>query len=170
MSLASTFGPGPATPAVKLLLIANVAVYALQLVLALATGGGLDATGFFPLIDWFGLTPREVLEGLRVWQPFTYLFLHAHVMHAARHWRLLTLGFARPFAQGGGLIAYGQSTEATYRRAGYYVDRILKGTRPADLPIEQPTVIELVINRATAADLGLTMPDEVLLQATELVG
>ena len=66
-------------------------------------------------------------------------------------------------------MSYGPSTTAQYRRVGYYVDRILKGANPADLPIEQPREFDFVINLKTAQALGLTVPRHVLLQATEVI-
>jgi putative ABC transport system substrate-binding protein len=66
-------------------------------------------------------------------------------------------------------MAYGSDIRAQFRRAAYYVERILKGARPADLPVEQPTRFDFVINVRTAQALGLTIPQHVLLQATELV-
>jgi putative ABC transport system substrate-binding protein len=66
-------------------------------------------------------------------------------------------------------MAYGQSTLDMWRRAAYYVDRILRGTRPSDLPVEQPTTFDFVINLKTAQALGLTIPEHVLLQATEVI-
>jgi putative ABC transport system substrate-binding protein len=69
----------------------------------------------------------------------------------------------------GGLMAYGTNTAARFRRAAYYVDRVLKGAKPADLPVEQPTTFDFVINLRTAETLGLTIPQHVLLQATEVI-
>jgi putative ABC transport system substrate-binding protein len=69
----------------------------------------------------------------------------------------------------GGLVAYGANRADLHRRAGGFVDRILKGATPADLPIEQPTVFDLGVNLKTAQALGLTVPASVLAQATEIV-
>ena len=66
-------------------------------------------------------------------------------------------------------MAYAPNTADLFRRAAYFVDRILKGTRPADIPIEQPMTFDFVINLRTAQALGLTIPPHVLLQATEVI-
>jgi putative tryptophan/tyrosine transport system substrate-binding protein len=75
----------------------------------------------------------------------------------------------RRFTEVGGLMSYGANLTSLYRRAAYYVDRILKGTRPADLPVEQPREFDFVLNLRTAQALGLTIPPHVLLQATEVI-
>jgi putative ABC transport system substrate-binding protein len=69
----------------------------------------------------------------------------------------------------GGLLSYGPNYPAIYRRAAYYVDRILKGAKPADLPVEQPMTFDFVVNMKTARELGLTFPNEILLQVTEVI-
>jgi putative ABC transport system substrate-binding protein len=75
----------------------------------------------------------------------------------------------REFAEAGGLMTYGQNLAANFRRAATFVDRILKGAKPADLPVEQPMTFEFVINLQTAQTLGLTIPPTLLFQATELI-
>jgi len=82
---------------------------------------------------------------------------------------LPTLSPGRMIVEGGGLVSYGPHLPTMFRRAATYVDKILKGARPGDLPIEQPTKYDVVINLKTAKALGLTIPQSVLLQATHII-
>jgi len=83
--------------------------------------------------------------------------------------RIPTMVGNSELVRAGGLLAYGPSVPDMFRRAATYVDKILKGARPADLPVEQPTTFEFVVNLKTAQALGLTIPPSVLLQATEVI-
>ena len=87
---------------------------------------------------------------------------------AARH-RLPTMWFDRQAVQAGGLISLSANTNDIYKRAAVMVDRILKGAKPADLPVEQPAVFELVINQKTARALGIVIPRAVVAQADDLI-
>jgi putative tryptophan/tyrosine transport system substrate-binding protein len=92
-----------------------------------------------------------------------------HILEFAAQHRLPAIYQNRPWVTAGGLMSYGANNEALYRRAAYYVDRILRGTKPADLPVELPTTFDFVLNLKTAQALGLSIPQHVLLQTTEVI-
>ena len=87
----------------------------------------------------------------------------------AAEYRLPTMFGVREFVEAGGLMAYGVNLSAMSRRAADYVDKILQGAKPADLPVEQPTEFELVLNRKTAQTLGITFPPTHLILADEVI-
>jgi putative ABC transport system substrate-binding protein len=99
---------------------------------------------------------------------FTYRYRTALVQAALKH-RLPGIYWVRDFVEVGGLMSYGASFDAVGRRAADFVDKLFKGAKPSDLPVEQPTKFELVINLKTAGALGLTIPPSVLARADELI-
>jgi putative ABC transport system substrate-binding protein len=88
--------------------------------------------------------------------------MRARIVEFAREKRLPAIYETREYVEAGGLMSYGPNLSEQFRRSAYYVDRILKGAKPGDLPIEQPTKIELVINLGTARTLGITVPQSIL--------
>jgi putative tryptophan/tyrosine transport system substrate-binding protein len=111
----------------------------------------------------------QVAQGLLVMhQPLTFIHRNRIVTLAAEH-RLPAVYGSREAVDDGGLIAFGPSMRVIYRRAATFVDRILKGAKPADLPVEQPTEFQLVVNMRTARALGLTIPSQILARADEII-
>ena len=119
--------------------------------------------------DAFGMVTRDHAEGLVVFaDPLTFSHQQLIVDFAAKT-RIAAMFAAREFVDIGGLMSYGPSYPGMFRRGAYYVDRILRGTKPADLPVEQPTKFELVINLKTAKALGLEVPPTLLTRADVVI-
>jgi putative ABC transport system substrate-binding protein len=117
----------------------------------------------------FAVMTREGAEALLVPGDALFWYYRTRVVALATQHRLPAMFDAREFAEAGGLMTYGPSVLDSFRRAATYVDKILKGMKPADLPVEQPTTFELVINLKTAQALGLTIPPTLLFQANEVL-
>jgi putative ABC transport system substrate-binding protein len=105
---------------------------------------------------------------LVVVSPLTYL-LKESIAESAIKYRLPTISNANQYAEAGLLMSYGPKLEDLYRRAATYVDKILRGAVPADLPVEQPSKFELTINLKTAKALGVTIPQSLLLRAEDII-
>ena len=117
----------------------------------------------------FASAVRQGAQGMVLISDPTTISQRALLCDAALAHRLPAIFPNRTYLRAGGLMSYGPDLEAAFHRAAYFVDRILKGARPADLPIEQPTRFQLVVNLKMAKALGLTIPQAVLLRADEVI-
>jgi putative tryptophan/tyrosine transport system substrate-binding protein len=106
---------------------------------------------------------------LFVWEDAVLLPHRTRILDLAARHRLPTTSQYREFAEAGGLLSYGPNLPDQFHRAAFYVDKILRGTKPADLPVEQPTKFEFVINLKTAKQMGLTIPPNVLARADKVI-
>lgn len=93
----------------------------------------------------------------------------AQIIKLASEERLPTIHYARDYVAAGGLLSYGPDYRDLFRRAAAYVDKILRGAKPGDLPVEQPTKFELMVNLKTANVLGITVPPSLLARAVEVI-
>jgi len=117
----------------------------------------------------FASIVKERPDALLILADRVFLHNRKRMMEFAIQQRLPSVNAYRELVEAGGLISYGPSYEDMHRRAAVYVDKILKGTKPADLPIEQPTKFTLLINLKTAKTLGLTVPPTLVARADELI-
>ena len=117
----------------------------------------------------FHAAARSAAQAVVMIQSSLYATYRAKLASVALKTRLPTMSGETGFAQAGGLMNYGPNLPDSWRRAASYVDKILKGAKPGDLPIEQPTKFELVINLKTAQALGLTIPPSLLLRADRVI-
>lgn len=116
-----------------------------------------------------GVAVRERVQALVVLSSPLFFLQRAQIAALAVKHRLPAIFLFREYVEAGGLMAYGANLHDMYRRAAYYVDRILQGTKPADLPAEQPTKFEFVLNLKTAKALGIAMPPSLLVLADEVI-
>ncbi len=112
---------------------------------------------------------RERPQAVIVTQDSWTLSHRARIINAVRGKGVAVAASSRLFAESGALMSYGPDLVAVYKHAAVFVDKILKGTNPGDIPVEQPTKFEMVINRKTAKALGLTIPPSLLLRADQLI-
>jgi putative ABC transport system substrate-binding protein len=126
----------------------------------------LDVRNAEQLSGAFAAATSWSAQALLVLPDYVFYVARAQLGQLAAEHRLPALYTAREYADAGGLLSYGASQSDLYRRAASFVDRILNGARPGDLPVEQPSTFELVANQTTAQQLGLTFPSAILLQAT----
>ena len=129
----------------------------------------LEASTDMQIENAFAALKQERADALIV-LPDPFFYAHARrISELAIQSRLPNMSGTREPVEAGGLMSYGQNIGEHYYRAATYIDKILKGAKPADLPVEQPTKLEFVINQKTARAIGLTMPEQLLLQADAII-
>ena len=121
------------------------------------------------IVAGFASSVGQGVQGVVVISDTSTISHRAPLCDAALAHRLPTIFPNRTYLRAGGLVSYGPDLEGAFHRAAYFVDRILKGARPADLPIEQPQQFQLVVSLKTARALGVTIPQSVLLRADEVI-
>ena len=127
----------------------------------------VHATGDFDEV--FAAIEKQRVGGFTALPSTMLLANQGWIIDLAAKQKLPGIFASSSWADAGGLMSYGPNLADTYRRAAYYVDKILKGAKPGDLPIEQPTKFELVVNFKTAKTLGFTIPQELLLRADRVI-
>jgi putative ABC transport system substrate-binding protein len=129
----------------------------------------VEASGLDALEQAFAIMVRERAQAF-VMQGDVVLYIHrSQIAEMALKNRLPAASVGKELAEAGFLLTYGADTRDFYRRSAVFLDKIFKGARPADLPVEQPTKFELVINMKTAKALGITVPPSILLRADEVI-
>ena len=129
----------------------------------------LEASNPDQLDGAFAAMPKERAAALLVLTDSMFFGQRQRIADLAARSRLPALYSQKEFVAAGGLASYGPSLEEMFRRAAIHVDKILRGARPGDIPVEQPTKFELIINAKTAKALGLTIPQSLLLRADEVI-
>jgi ABC-type uncharacterized transport system substrate-binding protein len=129
----------------------------------------LEVRGRDDFTGAFAAANRERMEAVVVVSSRLMSLNRARILERATQNRLLLVSGWGPWAAEGGLLSYGPDLEVVFRSSATYVDRILKGARPADIPVEQPTKFQLVINRKVAKTVGLTLPPSLLARADQVI-
>jgi putative ABC transport system substrate-binding protein len=129
----------------------------------------LDLAASSQLEGLFQAAVRDRADGLIVIRDPLTNTLRPQIIALAAHHRLPAMYASREFVEAGGLMVYGSNVFALYRRTAAYVDKILKGAKPSDLPVERAEELELVINLRAAKAIGLTLPPSLLARASEVI-
>jgi putative ABC transport system substrate-binding protein len=129
----------------------------------------LDATSEQDIVSAFAALPQRRADALVIGPDNFFNTRNEQLAALALRYRVPSIYNDRPFAEAGGLMSYGASIAHQYRLAGNYAGRILKGERPGDLPVQESTKVELIINVKTAKLLGLTIPETLLATADEVI-
>jgi putative tryptophan/tyrosine transport system substrate-binding protein len=117
---------------------------------------------------FLNMRDRQV-DGMVVSQDGVFYVTREKIANLALNYRLPAVTYSRETVDAGALASYGPSNYGIFRRSGYYIDKILKGAKPSDLPVEQPTTFEYIVNLKTARALGFTVPQWILLRADEVI-
>ncbi len=117
----------------------------------------------------FAAAARQGVQGVAILSSLPTITYRAQLGELARKHGLATIFANRSYLRGGGLMSYGPDLEGAFHRAAYFVDRILKGAKPVDLPIEQPNTFQLALHQGTARALGMRFPQALLLRADEVI-
>jgi putative tryptophan/tyrosine transport system substrate-binding protein len=155
----------PANPA-QAVAVGDVTAAARSLGLQLRV---LEARGPSAFDGAFAVMANDRVQALLVLTDSVFLIHRARLADLATRYRLPSMYAIKESVEAGGFMSYGPSLVAAFRRAAIFVDKIFKGAKPADLPVEQPTKFELVINLKTAKALGLTIPQSLLLRADQVI-
>ncbi|MFN0184631.1 MAG: ABC transporter substrate-binding protein [Aquabacterium sp.] len=157
-----TAGPNPPTRALQISVAAGKDLGVEVVEMPVPLPQGVDAA--------FADAVRQGVQGVAIISSLPTITYRAALGELALKHRLATIFANRAYLRGGGLMSYGPDLEAAFHRSAYFVDRILKGARPAELPIEQPSTFQLALSQGTARALGLRLPQALLLRADELIG
>jgi putative ABC transport system substrate-binding protein len=117
----------------------------------------------------FAMISRQAAQAVIVARDAIFNQQRVEIAEQALKYRMPSVFSFRQHAEAGGLMSYGQSRADSFRRAAVYVDKILKGTKPSELPVEQPTIFELVVNMKTAKALGIKIPNSILVRADRVI-
>src|SRR4051812_8264736 len=117
----------------------------------------------------FASLAKERTDAVLLWPSPMFLVERKQLVHLALKHKLPAMYYLREYVDAGGLMAYGPNLPAMFRRSAAFVDKILKGAKPGDLPVEQPSRFEFILNQTAAADLGVRIPEGLLMRADEVL-